>query len=143
MSDTPLSDLLEAYIASPSPQAIVRLVDGFRQSRVGVVIADGAPGAAGLVDAPAGPSMSFGFSINGEGRSFVLVFADPIVFRQRVGARFNGVMLGSDVIDVMLLRDDCSGIRINSAKSTVSVTVPRPVFESLHHVDGDEDDLEG
>lgn len=141
MSQTPLSDLLERYFATPNEAAAASLVAGFRSSRVGVVVGDG---SAGL---PADRSMSVGLSFDREGRSFVLVFADPLVFRERFGPRFNGVMAGEDVVEIMHLREDCFGIRINSAKSNISVTIPRAVIEGgfIEPAGGDDsdDDWEG
>jgi|SRR5579872_5706705 len=130
-SDTPLSDLLAAHIASGSPECWAQFLNQFRTSQVGVV-ATGAPaGTAGDFASTADRPVSVGLTQHGGGRPMVLAFADPKVFAARFGRPFNAALAGEALLATVLLNPDCAGVLVNSALAEVSAVIDRATVESL------------
>jgi hypothetical protein len=129
-SETPLSDLVEAYAADNSPKLFSLFVDRFRRSELGVV-ALGAIGAPGMHVSSAEAPVSVGLTTHGGGKPMVLAFADPAAFAKRFGAKFNAGINGDALLATALLNPDCAGVLVNSAITESAVVIPRAYADRL------------
>lgn len=122
MTQTPLSDLF----APDKPLADAdTLIEAFRHAEVGV-FANGAPaGTTGEATSTAAQPLGLRNTVSPDGRSMILVFADPNAFAENFGPQFNATMRGEDVFRVVAANLECDGIRLNSATHEVSLILER------------------
>jgi hypothetical protein len=131
-SETPLSDLIAAHMASGSPEAWAQFLDGFRKSQVGVVAVGGERGSAAReFVSTANQPVSVGLTRHAGGLPMALAFADPAAFVARFGQPFNAALVGEALLATVLLNPDCAGVLVNSALAEVSVVIDRATAESL------------
>jgi hypothetical protein len=97
----------------------------FAASRLGVIVVSAPDGEAGEVISTKSQPFTLGSSAHGDGRSRILAFADPQLFRMQYGEKFNGEMSGVDILKTALANPHCEGVLVNGASSTHSVAVDR------------------
>jgi len=130
-TDTPLSDLIAAHIASGSPGSWARFLDGFRKAQVGVV-AVGVPAEVdGEFVSTADLPVSVGLTQHAGGRPMALAFTDLEGFAARLGRPFNAALAGEALLGTVLLNPDCAGVLVNSALAEVSVVIDRATVDCL------------
>ncbi len=134
-SDSPLSDLLAAHLASGSPECWAQFLDQFRKSQVGVVATGVEAGTAGDFASTANRPLSVGLTQHAGGRPMVLAFADPKVFAARFGRSFNAALAGEALLATVLRNPDCAGVLVNSALAEVSAVIDRATVQSLVRLD--------
>jgi hypothetical protein len=130
MTETPLSDLIAAYIEDGTPQSFSQFLDGFRGSRLGVIAA-GVPAGVSEFVSTAEQSVSIGMTQHAGGRRMALAFADPVAFARRFGCPFNAEISGEALLATILLNPECEGVLVNSALAEVSVVIDRVTAESV------------
>ncbi len=133
MSNAPLSTLMaEAYSRPGDAHVYYQFIVAFSRSIVGV-IAEGVPaGAAGRVESTREHPFSLSQSVLPDGSPVLLTFADPGVFKQRYGERFNAEMDGIDVLRTVEANPDCRGVQVNNALSETSMIISRgPALATL------------
>jgi hypothetical protein len=130
-SDTPLSDLLAAHIASGSSECWAQFLEQFRKSQVGVVATGVPEGTSGHFASTADRPVSVGLTQHAGGRPMVLAFADPQAFAARFGRPFNAALAGEALLATVMRNPDCAGVLVNSASSEISVVIDRATVEAL------------
>jgi hypothetical protein len=130
-SETPLSDLVEAYAADRSPERFSLFVEAFRRSEVGVVAVGTLPRTPGKHVSTAEAPVSVGLTRHAGGKPMVLAFADPAAFAKRFGAKFNAGMNGDALLATAFLNPDCAGVLVNSALTESSVVISRSHADRL------------
>jgi hypothetical protein len=125
MSDTPLSDLIAQHASMNDARSYTRVVEVFRQSKLGV-IATGAPDrTVGDVTSTAEKPLQVGMTQTRDDRRMILVFADPPAFIRRFGRRFNAEMGGEAVLRTAASDPACDGVLVNSATSESALILER------------------
>ena len=114
--EAPLSQLLETFATTGAPASYQKFLAAFRQAPLGVV-------ATPKRSTNGEPSL--GCSVDAQGRSRLLTFADPDAFQINYGDKFNAEMIGEDVLRTLDVHTDCVGIQVNSATDEVSLTIQR------------------
>jgi hypothetical protein len=120
-SDTPLSDQIADLAESYNRGSYRRFISSFRDSRVGVVVAN----AGGEIACALEEASALMPSIDQDGKSVILAFADPDAFATRFGSEFNGTITGQEILEIVIADPECNGVRVNSALSEVSLVIPR------------------
>jgi hypothetical protein len=128
-SETPLSELME--LAGTSKEGYIEFLQAFRHSSVGVVAHGNPGGRAGTVQSTAENPFSVGSTKGPDGEDVILAFADPPIFVQRFGLRFNAEISGEDLLKTALSNPGCHGIQVNSAKREISVMIYRRTVQQL------------
>lgn len=136
LSDTPLSDLIAAYIASRSRKTWGQFLDAFQVAELGVHVVGVPSGTVGKFVTQAGQSVSLGLTRHAGGRPTALAFADPEAFARRFGRPFNAGMSGTALLATLLADPECAGVLVNSALSEVSVVIDRSTAEELMRPSG-------
>jgi hypothetical protein len=129
-SETPLSDLID-LVDGRDQRRYGQFVEAFRRSEVGVKATGAPPGTAGDFKSSQEHPIGVRSSIDPEGRSVLLAFADPPAFAQRFGMQFNAGMRGEALLETVLANPDCHGILVNSAKREISILIHRDVVVRL------------
>ncbi|BCJ77006.1 hypothetical protein CS0771_65500 [Catellatospora sp. IY07-71] len=130
MSQTPLSDVIRELAAGSAPDAYDRFVAIFRASTVGVMM-DGAPapdGRGGFVVRGGGVTVR---STGHGGGTRILAYADPEVFLQNYGPKFNAGLSGEVLLQMAAGAADSDGILVNCATSEISAVINRATARSL------------
>lgn len=78
--DTPLCDLIAAYVVSRSAESWTRFLDAFRKAQVGVVAVGVPAGVDDELVSTADRPISVGLTRHAGGRPMALAFADPEAF---------------------------------------------------------------
>ena len=126
MSNTLLSTLMtQVYNRPDDGNLYYQFVVAFSRSVVGVMAVGVPVGVAGRFESTSEHPLSLGQSVTPDGRSVLLTFADPLVFSQRYGKRFNAEMSGIDVLRTAGANPDCEGLQVNSALSETSIIITR------------------
>ena len=126
MSDAPLSTLMAQSLSRlDDDDTYYQFVVAFSRSVVGVVASGVPAGVTGRVKSTGECPLSLGRSVTSDGRSVILTFADPMVFSQRYGQRFNASMDGIDVLSTVEANPDCEGVQVNSALSETSMIITK------------------
>lgn len=129
-TETPLSDLIDR-LENTGYKQYIQFVQEFRRSTLGV-IAEGPPeGFTGDFTSTAEKPIAVGSTVDAEGRSVVLAFADPPAFALRFGPQFNATISGEKLLETVLINPDSHGILVNSAKKEVSAVIGRATIERL------------
>jgi hypothetical protein len=139
-SDTPLSDLIAAHIASGSPESWNHFLDGFRKSQVGVVASGVPAGTVGEFVSTADQPISVGITQHAGGKPMALAFADPNAFAVRFGQPFNAALVGEALLATALLNPECAGVLVNSALAEVSVVIDRATAGELVRLSREQTD---
>ncbi|GMU80201.1 MAG: hypothetical protein AMXMBFR47_00720 [Planctomycetota bacterium] len=126
--DAPLS----AAIAAMSDNAAEwnRFIEIFRTARLGINVPNRPEFGVGEMASTAENPLRVSASDHA-GARMVLVFADPDVFHRNFGKRFNGVVTGEKVLEIVAYNDDCHGILINSALAEISAVINRETVFAL------------
>lgn len=120
-----LSELITYLAESWHEETFDEFLALLLKSQLGVRV-DGVPdGVSGPFVVGSTQSLSLGRTTFGDGRSRILVFADPEEFIARFGLQFNGEINGAMLVNVVLYNADCEGILVNSALSSISVPIER------------------
>lgn len=133
MSNTPLSDLMAAFIADQVDARYREFLSTFCDAMVGVAAVGNPEEKAGEVTVTDANPIGLASSVLPDGRSVILVGADPVVYRERFGPVFNAEMQGQDVLATALANPACGGIQVNSARSENSLVIERAVIVKLLH----------
>ncbi len=128
MSQTQLSTLIEDLQASWSTEKLEMLLHTFRQTTVGINAFNVPKEYLGMTVQTESEGITLGSTTHGDGKSRVMAYADPRQFIAKFGQKFNGEMLGEEVIRVALHNPSCVGILLNSAFSEISVAIDREDF---------------
>jgi len=129
-SETPLSDLMD-LVDGKDPRRYQQFLEGFRRSKLGVRATGAPPGTAGDFQSSDEHPIAIGESVDPEGRSVLLAFADPPAFVQRFGRQLNAETLGESLLDTVLANPGCHGILVNSAKREISLLIRRDTAARL------------
>ena len=124
MTDTPLSDLMDAHVEANTPESYAALVEAFRDAAIGIVgIGFLEPDENG--QAKAGPNFSTGRTMHGDGKPRILTYADPVVASQQPGSQCNAAIPGQVLLEMAASDPECEGILINSATEAISVIISK------------------
>lgn len=123
--NTPLSNLLIQYAKDRTPSNYEKLCQTFTTAIVGVC-AEGTPeGQAGMFQSTSENPFRVASTSYGDGQSRVLAFADPEAFAKKFGPKFNALMRGIDVCNVVKHSPGCAGILLNNANEETSFVFSR------------------
>jgi hypothetical protein len=125
MSSEPLSVLIEQFFSRRDEAIYHRFVVEFSRAVVGVISVGMPEGITGRVESTSRNPLTLGSSVTPDGQTVLLTFADPAIFIQRYGARFNAEMNGIDVFRTVEANPDCGGVQVNSALGETSLIIPR------------------
>ncbi len=126
MSNTLLSTLMTQVYNRPDDNNLYyQFAVAFSRSVVGVMTIGAPVGVTGRVESTSEHLLSLGRSVTPDGRSVLLTFADPVVFSQRYGQRFNAEMSGIDALRTAEANLDCEGLQVNSALNETSIIITR------------------
>jgi hypothetical protein len=97
----------------------------FTKAHVGVIVVQAPEGASGVVVSTRAQPIALGNSTHGDGKRRILAFADPQQFREKYGEKFNGEMVGLEVLNTAWSDQACEGVLVNGATSLQSVAIDR------------------
>lgn len=125
--ETPLSDLMSKFQSEGKDKFYNLFVKQFIASQVGVIVSEG---------------RGLGNTQDSQGRSLVLVFADPDAFQINFGHAFNAEMSGQDVLHLVAQNSQCHGVLVNHAQTETSTIIERERIEDLLlHLGESENDI--
>jgi hypothetical protein len=120
VTDTPLSDVMDAHVQANTAESYAAFVEMFRNSVLGIV------GVGTLEpDGRAGGDFAAGRSTHGDGRPRVLAFADPAMVWQTPGSQCNAGIPGAVLLQMAAADPTCEGILVNSATKPISLIISR------------------
>ncbi|MGW0591814.1 SseB family protein [Streptosporangium sp. NPDC002607] len=120
MTDTPLSDVMDAHVQANTAETYAAFVEMFRNSVIGII-------GVGLLepDGRAGEGFSASQTTHGDGRPRILTFADPEVASQAPGSQCNVGIPGAVLLRMAAEDPSCEGILVNSATKLISIIISR------------------
>jgi len=124
-----LSNLI-TRMTNSGANVVLEFLEAFQQARLGVVLLEPSEKLAPVLGAGLS-AISLGTTTFNDGKFRLLAFADPEVFSARYGRKFNGTMMGAQLLDAVRECFEFEGILVNSAISVNAFAVERSHLRSI------------
>jgi hypothetical protein len=129
ISRLPISSFISRLNQTWDEELFRTLLRQMVTDQVGVVVTNIRAPLEGRVTSTKAEPLSLGNTTYGDGKSRLLAFADPRLFRGRYGDKFNAEISGLDLFKTALANESCFGVLVNGALSPHSVAIDRAAIQ--------------
>lgn len=131
MSETPLSDLISAFVSDQRPEALRAFHTALLSADLGVKVRGVPAGTVGTYRVAAGDDVRMVQVATPDGRIMLKACADPRAFAQRYDAAINATITGRRLLEMVREAPGVEGVLVCSAASLHSIPIGRAEIHAL------------